>query len=92
VIGLSFERESWPPEQEEEAHDEEEFKEGDDGDEGDEGDEEAQAAPPSGDPYTVPPPPPHSQSHPSAHFDVGGSSFTAQTPYDATFLQSFATL
>ena len=79
-----------PPEQEGEAQDEEE--EFEEGDEGDEGDEEAQAAPPSGDPYTVPPPPPQSQSHPSAHFDVGGSSFTTQTPYDVTFLQSFTTL
>jgi len=82
-----------PPEQEAEAQEgEEEFEEGDKGDEENEGDEEAQAPPPSGDLYTVPPPPPQSHSHPSAHFEVGGSSFTAQTPYDATFLQSFATL
>ena len=81
-----------PSEQEEEAQDEEEeFEEGDEGDEGDEGNEEAQEAPPASDPSTIQPPPPPSQSHPYGHFDVDGSAFTAQPPYDATFLQ-FATL
>jgi len=79
-----------PPEQGEEAQDEEE--EFEEGDEGDEGNEEAQEAPLASDPSTIQPPLPPSQSHPYSHFDVGGSSFTAQPPYDATFLQSFATL
>jgi len=79
-----------PPEQEEEAQEEEgEF---DKGDEGHEGNEKAQEASPASDPSTIQPPPPPSQSHPYDHFDIGGSCSTGQTPYGATFLQSFATL
>jgi len=76
-----------PEREEEEPQDEkEEF------DEGDEGDDKGQDAPPSGDPSNVPPPPLFTQSQPSTHFDMGGSSSTPHIPYDATFLQSFANL
>ena len=70
--------------EEEEAQDEEE--EFDEEDEGDVGDEQKQDTPPSSDPSNVPTPPLFPQSQPSTHFDMGGSSFTPQMPYDATFL------
>ena len=76
-----------PPEWEEEgAHEEDEFEDVE------EEDEERQHAQPSNGPVSDPPPPPFTQSQPSPHFDMGRSSFTPHMPFDATFLQSFASL